>query len=431
MHLRDSFILASLFATTACPLNPGTTTDDAATTETTDEPGTTGSTESMTTGLANTPPTAPVVAITPASPTALDDLVCSVTTESTDPDGDAVSYTFVWTRDGVDAGLATETVPAAELADGQEWECIVTPSDGIDEGPSGAAKVQIGAAPVVPETCADVKASQPAATDGAYTLYIGKDPNKPWTAHCKDMAAVPVEYLPLVNVQEGRNFSQYTASNNSPGTDVRTRFTHLRIDPITLLVDIDDVTFSSSTGQLMHGQVAVTSMPYAVAEGCSGTEDSVANVDLVGTPFKLKESFCTAGFGALGGAVLGMSDQVADLTGGGGCGWTSPSIGDTCTDNPQNKNSGFVLDLEYIDPFDQACQSHCANALECGIFPDLPTCMTDCLNVKTGDPECDAAITVTTICVSMQNCEDLAKTLYDQMFGDCSDERMAEDVPCM
>jgi hypothetical protein len=31
----------------------------------------------------------------------------------------------------------------------------------------------------------------------------------------------------------------------------------------------------------------------------------------------------------------------------------------------------------------------------------------------------------------MQNCDDLAKTLYDQMFGDCSDERMAEDVVCM
>lgn len=71
------------------------------------------------------------------------------------------------------------------------------------------------------------------------------------------------------------------------------------------------------------------------------------------------------------------------------------------------------------------------SALACDIFPDLATCMADCLGVKTGDPECDAAIIVTHHCVTMQNCDDLAKTLYDQMFGDCSDERMAEDVVCM
>ncbi|MBZ5710218.1 GON domain-containing protein [Nannocystis pusilla] len=433
MYLRSSFILAALFATTACPPSSGTTTDDPVTTETTDEPGTAGepTTDPTTTGPANTAPTAPVVAITPASPTPVDDLICSVTTESSDPDGDAVTYTFAWTRDGVDAGLASGTVPATELAVGQAWECTVTPSDGVDEGLSGTAKVTIGSTPVVAETCAEIKANQPGATDGDYTLYIGKDPNKPWMARCKDMDAAPVEYLPLVHVQEGRNFSQYTAGASSPGTDVRTRFTHLRIDPVTLLVDIDDVTFSSSTGELMHGDGAVTSMPYAVAEGCSGTENGVANIDLVGTPFKLKESFCSAGFEALGGAVLGMSDQVADLTGGGSCGWTGPTKDNGCVDNPQNKSSGFVLDLEYIDPYDQACQAVCDSALACDIFPDLATCMADCLGVKTGAPECDAAITVTHHCVAMQDCDDLTKTLYDQMFGDCSDERMAEDVVCM
>ncbi|WP_434415955.1 hypothetical protein [Nannocystis pusilla] len=51
--------------------------------------------------------------------------------------------------------------------------------------------------------------------------------------------------------------------------------------------------------------------------------------------------------------------------------------------------------------------------------------------MKTGDPERGAALTVTHRWVAMQRCDDLAKTLHEQMFGDGSDERMAEDVPCM
>lgn len=41
----------------------------------------------------NTAPTAPVVAIDPAYPEAGDELFCDVTTEATDADGDAITYT--------------------------------------------------------------------------------------------------------------------------------------------------------------------------------------------------------------------------------------------------------------------------------------------------------------------------------------------------
>ena len=32
--------------------------------------------------------------------------------------------------------------------------------------------------------------------------------------------------------------------------------------------------------------------------------------------------------------------------------------------------------------------------------------------------------------VATQDCDDLPVTLHDQMFGDCSDERMAEELVC-
>jgi hypothetical protein len=123
------------------------------------------------------------------------------------------------------------------------------------------------------------------------------------------MATEPKEYLPLVNVDADHNFSKY--ATKGPGTTVLTHFTRVRIDPLTLTVDIDDVTFSESTGMLMH-VVVVTSMPYGVAESCDGPgmANGAANIDLVGTPFKVVDSFCTAGSGAAGDAVLGSDDQV-------------------------------------------------------------------------------------------------------------------------
>ena len=52
-------------------------------------------------GAANTPPSAPVVAIAPANPTTADDLTVSFLAEATDADGDAVTYTYRWLKDSV------------------------------------------------------------------------------------------------------------------------------------------------------------------------------------------------------------------------------------------------------------------------------------------------------------------------------------------
>lgn len=111
----------------------------------------------------NTPPTAPGVTISPARPTTTDDLLCAVSTPSTDADGDPITYTFAWTVDGVDypadtpdtgivwvgPGTTTwpgDTVPAEDAALGSTWVCTVTPDDGDDLGPSGSATVETSTA---------------------------------------------------------------------------------------------------------------------------------------------------------------------------------------------------------------------------------------------------------------------------------------------
>ncbi|MEA3401828.1 MAG: PKD domain-containing protein [Armatimonadota bacterium] len=94
--------------------------------------------------IANSPPTAPTVSITPGSPTTLDDLVASVE-GSTDSDDDTVTYEYAWYRDDtLQEDLTGDTVSSDLTGDGETWRVVVTPSDGTDAGETGEASVTIG-----------------------------------------------------------------------------------------------------------------------------------------------------------------------------------------------------------------------------------------------------------------------------------------------
>ena len=87
--------------------------------------------------ILNTPPTEPVVAITPEEGIVLEDnLVCEITEESEDVDGDTVYYTFDWTDPNgtVLSGNAStdvvDTLLASDVDVIGEWTCEVTTSDG-------------------------------------------------------------------------------------------------------------------------------------------------------------------------------------------------------------------------------------------------------------------------------------------------------------
>ena len=92
-------------------------------------------------------PTQPGVSVTPASPYTVDDLVCAVTTPSTDPDGNSanIAYEFQWLEDGVPiAGQASSVLPASETEKNKVYACVVTPRDeeGIP-GVPGTASVSV------------------------------------------------------------------------------------------------------------------------------------------------------------------------------------------------------------------------------------------------------------------------------------------------
>ncbi len=200
-------------------------------------------------------------------------------------------------------------------------------------------------------TCAELHAATPTATDGVYTLYVGHDASSSWTAYCANLATAPAEYLPLAHTGGGANFSEYTASTQTGGTNVITSYTKVRIDPTTLVVDTSDQMFATSTGSLNHppSGPTVTSMPYAEAMDCTGPGSltGVGNVDLRGTPFSVVPNdftFPPGGVSTVGTATYSAENQVVDLAGGGNCGWENP-IG--LATPPYNMGGGPILDLVY------------------------------------------------------------------------------------
>jgi hypothetical protein len=104
----------------------------------------------------NTPPRGAEASIDPDEPVeGEDDLVCGVDTEAYDAEGDTVSYTFAWQVDGVDYTDATttsetgDTVPAEDTFEEEVWTCLVTASDGTDDG--GMERVSVTISPACNE----------------------------------------------------------------------------------------------------------------------------------------------------------------------------------------------------------------------------------------------------------------------------------------
>ncbi|HYO66964.1 MAG TPA: GON domain-containing protein [Archangium sp.] len=199
-----------------------------------------------------------------------------------------------------------------------------------------------------PASCQAIKTANPAAADGQYVLFHGGDRSKPWSAWCRNMASTPAEYLSLPSTGPSLNFSQYTAgSNSSGGTNVRTLFTKVRIDPATLRVTTGDQTFSTSSGYLTHPiNNAVTSMSYAAAMNCDYGNPGVGNVDLRGTPFAAATGqFVASNPYVQGGATYSSNNQMVDLWSRGDCAWMSV-VG---ADHPFNGRSA-QLQLQYAPP---------------------------------------------------------------------------------
>lgn len=91
--------------------------------------------------IGNAAPTGTAVLV-PAEPKAGVDLVA--VPAFIDPDGDEVSASFSWKKNGTDAGISGDTVPGDQLVKGDTWEVSIVGSDGSVDSDPAITQAQVG-----------------------------------------------------------------------------------------------------------------------------------------------------------------------------------------------------------------------------------------------------------------------------------------------
>ena len=100
----------------------------------------------------NTPPGPPQVEIRPARPRRGEALRAVVNSAAVDADGDPLSYSFVWTRNGKPLDLSGDPreVPGASVTRGDQFQVSVQAFDGEEKGPPGTASATVVNTPPEP-----------------------------------------------------------------------------------------------------------------------------------------------------------------------------------------------------------------------------------------------------------------------------------------
>lgn len=171
--------------------------------------------------------------------------------------------------------------------------------------------------PANPASCAEI----PNVKNATATLYAGRDPAKPWSAHCGSAGET---YLVLA-AGPAANWSAYPSGGcaNALGPAwVRTGWSRVRIDPATFVVTTNDFAGATSFGDTheVSGDGAIDfhyrSMPFATGRSCKEDDTAVvARVDLSQTPFRVANdnAYLTEGFRGQGANDLKSNGAVLEL----------------------------------------------------------------------------------------------------------------------
>ncbi len=149
-----------------------------------DDGADTSTSTSSTITVSDTPPTAPVVEITPADAISGDDLTCTVVSPGMDVDGDSLSYAFRWDVDdsgytSAASGATSSVVNGADVGWSETWTCDATASDGTATGGTGTdslttAHCPLGSDALCPATdCTEIMDAGDSLGDGYYRLDRG------------------------------------------------------------------------------------------------------------------------------------------------------------------------------------------------------------------------------------------------------------------
>jgi len=160
-------------------------------------------------------------------------------------------------------------------------------------------------------------------------------------------------YIPLVVTGTAENFSSNIIPTRGGWTpndsNVYTYFTKIRFDPISMLLCNNDYTYSTSSGYCGHyASIGVTSaFPLGTCYDCQapGSQTGQSNINLVGTPFAINDTFTYGGYDAAGSWTFSNNNQTVNLTGGGYCGYCGPT---KCASENATVLGGWVIQLKLI-----------------------------------------------------------------------------------
>lgn len=190
----------------------------------------------------------------------------------------------------------------------------------------------------LPQTAAEIHGMYSTLGDGEYKLYYQGKEDQPYRVHISDLQSNdPKEYLMLYN----NNYSGISSDKTYyKGKDITTTYTAIRINPVTLEINIHDNTQSETVGGPIdfypYGSKEIketfTHSNYGSAMDCNSkgpNNNSVAKIDLRGTSFAVHNDvqWEIGGHGTVSGGYskFTMGRQVVDIKAANGTsGWAKP-----------------------------------------------------------------------------------------------------------
>lgn len=119
-----------------------------------------------------------------------------------------------------------------------------------------------------------------------------------------------------------------TKKMKSVDSDLTNTWQKVKINLETLAIHTGDYTYMTHEGRISHDNKNYF-VAFGTARGCngSGQADGYAKIDLTGTPYKFKEGaknlWTVGGWQAAGKVTISANRRVAEIYGGGNCGWNS------------------------------------------------------------------------------------------------------------
>ncbi|MFZ5476473.1 MAG: PKD domain-containing protein [Myxococcota bacterium] len=249
----------------------------------------------------NQPPGPPVVAIEPAEPTTVDTLNAVLVEDATDPEGDALAYTYTWHRNGVAWTANALWVDPIVTEHGDLWELYATADDGEWESEPAIASVTIAnTAPTV--LSAAITPNAPRTADDLVLEVEGEDADEDtisWRTAWYRAGVEQTDLADLLTVPADR-----TGSLEEWSVRVTPWDGAVEGEPVELAVYVDNTAPSLATASIVPTDPQVLDSVLAGISGLSDPDGQTVTVDFTWyvNGALLRTDTGTAGTASLSGA---------------------------------------------------------------------------------------------------------------------------------